>query len=77
MLQLSIDSPVSPFTSIAPLLFVVLVTMIKQGYEDFLRHRADAVVNERLVAKVVEGNQVQISAEKVTPYRAETRQAVN
>ena len=30
VLQLLVDSPVSPFTSIAPLVFVVSVTFVKQ-----------------------------------------------
>ena len=30
VIMLFIESPVSPFTSISPLVFVVLVTMIKQ-----------------------------------------------
>lgn len=38
-------SPVSPWTSLVPLLFVVSVTAVKQGYEDYLRHRADILVN--------------------------------
>lgn len=28
-----------------PLIFVVAVTAIKQGYEDYLRHKADNMVN--------------------------------
>lgn len=39
------DSPVSPLTSLIPLVFVIAVTAAKQGYEDFLRHRADNMVN--------------------------------
>lgn len=39
------DSPVSPLTSLLPLIFVISVTAIKQGYEDYLRHKADNVVN--------------------------------
>ncbi len=35
------DSPVDPMSWVWSLLFVVLVTMIKQGYEDVLRHRSD------------------------------------
>lgn len=42
------DSPVSPATSLIPLMFVVSVTAVKQGYEDFLRHKADNVVNRSL-----------------------------
>lgn len=41
----TIDSPVSPLTSILPLLFVVSVTAVKQAYEDWLRHREDDKVN--------------------------------
>lgn len=39
------ESPVSPLTSLIPLVFVIAVTAAKQGYEDFLRHRADNMVN--------------------------------
>lgn len=35
----------SPLTSLIPLVFVIAVTAAKQGYEDFLRHRADNMVN--------------------------------
>lgn len=39
------DPPTSPYTSIVPLLFVVLVTAVKQAYEDVLRHKSDNEVN--------------------------------
>ncbi|KAM7542982.1 hypothetical protein Aperf_G00000004967 [Anoplocephala perfoliata] len=45
IVQLFTDSPVSPVTSILPLAFVILLTMVKQGYEDLLRHRADREIN--------------------------------
>ena len=32
-----IDSPISPESWLMSLLFVVIITMIKQGYEDYLR----------------------------------------
>ena len=35
------DSPISPGSWLMSLVFVVLVTMAKQGYEDYLRHKAD------------------------------------
>ena len=47
------EPPVSPFTSVAPLVFVVTMTMLKQGYEDFKRHRADRVINQRKVTKSI------------------------
>lgn len=46
------NSPVSPATSLVPLLFVVLTTSIKQGYEDWLRHKNDLTVNNKLIQKV-------------------------
>ncbi|XP_076046223.1 phospholipid-transporting ATPase IF-like isoform X2 [Oratosquilla oratoria] len=51
----SIDSPVAPITSTLPLLFVVFVTMIKQGYEDWRRHREDGKVNRAKVTVVRNG----------------------
>lgn len=53
--QIVSDSPTSPMTSILPLIFVVVVTAIKQGYEDFLRHRNDRQVNEQLIDVVRNG----------------------
>lgn len=44
-LDMLTDSPVSPWTSLVPLLFVISATAVKQGYEDYLRHRADILVN--------------------------------
>lgn len=40
-------SPISPWTSILGLLFIIVVAGIREGYEDFLRHKADRVVNQR------------------------------
>jgi phospholipid-translocating ATPase len=53
---MSIDSPVNPATSSLPLIFVITVTAIKQGYEDWLRHRNDREVNMRLVDIVTNGS---------------------
>uniref|UniRef100_A0A3B1II01 P-type ATPase N-terminal domain-containing protein n=1 Tax=Astyanax mexicanus TaxID=7994 RepID=A0A3B1II01_ASTMX len=46
LVQLIIDTPTSPITSGLPLFFVITVTAIKQGYEDWLRHKADNAVNQ-------------------------------
>lgn len=40
-----IKSPISPLTSWLPLLFVIMVTAVKQGYEDLMRYRSDQKVN--------------------------------
>ncbi|XP_058885895.1 phospholipid-transporting ATPase IH isoform X4 [Acipenser ruthenus] len=46
LVQLIIDTPTSPITSGLPLFFVITVTAVKQGYEDWLRHKADNAVNQ-------------------------------
>ena len=38
-------SPISPYTAVVPLVFVLGVALIKDGYEDFLRHKADNAAN--------------------------------
>jgi len=53
--QMVSDSPTSPMTSLLPLIFVVVVTAIKQGYEDFLRHKSDRQVNHLLIDVVLNG----------------------
>eukprot|EP01105_Mastigella_eilhardi_P028771 TRINITY_DN970_c0_g1_i1.p1 TRINITY_DN970_c0_g1~~TRINITY_DN970_c0_g1_i1.p1 ORF type:complete len:935 (-),score=274.80 TRINITY_DN970_c0_g1_i1:55-2859(-) len=47
-------SPISPVTSILPTAFVLLVTMLKEGFEDFKRYKADRVVNNQMY-NVVDG----------------------
>ncbi|KAM2028623.1 hypothetical protein ACFX16_040227 [Malus domestica] len=44
--------------SILPLAFVLLVTAVKDAYEDYRRHRSDRIENNRL-ASVLVGNQFQ------------------
>ena len=56
VLQSLIDSPVNPATSSLPLVFVITVTAIKQGYEDWLRYRSDSEVNTQLVDVVIDGS---------------------
>lgn len=36
-----------------PLVFVVAVTAIKQGYEDYLRHKADNLVNRSFGIQII------------------------
>ena len=35
------NSPIDPTTWFMSLFFVVIVTMVKQGYEDWRRHKSD------------------------------------
>uniref|UniRef100_A0A8C4XGF6 Phospholipid-transporting ATPase n=2 Tax=Erpetoichthys calabaricus TaxID=27687 RepID=A0A8C4XGF6_ERPCA len=52
LVQLLIDTPTSPVTSGLPLFFVIVTTAIKQGYEDFLLHKADDEVNNAEVCVI-------------------------
>ncbi|XP_046660908.1 phospholipid-transporting ATPase IF-like [Homalodisca vitripennis] len=49
------DSPVTSWATLFPLLFVVTVSAIKQGYEDYRRHKADNKINNSLVTVVRDG----------------------
>ncbi|CAB3364729.1 Hypothetical predicted protein [Cloeon dipterum] len=60
--QQLIDSPVDPTTSLIPLVYVVLLTALKQGYEDFLRHKADRQVNNAPVIVVRNGKEETVKA---------------
>lgn len=40
-------SPLTPWTSLLGLLFILVVAAVREGWEDFLRHKADRRVNQR------------------------------
>uniref|UniRef100_A0A672ZS77 Phospholipid-transporting ATPase n=1 Tax=Sphaeramia orbicularis TaxID=375764 RepID=A0A672ZS77_9TELE len=65
LVQLIIDTPTSPVTSGLPLFFVITVTAIKQGYEDWLRHKADNSVNQCPVHVVQHGKVVRKQSRKL------------
>ncbi|KAL0963480.1 hypothetical protein UPYG_G00306970 [Umbra pygmaea] len=65
LVQLIIDTPTSPITSGLPLFFVITVTAIKQGYEDWLRHKADCSINECPVNVVQQGAVVRTQSHKI------------
>ncbi|KAJ3117122.1 hypothetical protein HK100_000894 [Physocladia obscura] len=53
MLQLIPNvSPTGRFTTIFPLSFFVIVSMIKEGYDDFFRHKQDAAENNSPVFRL-------------------------
>lgn len=39
--SISVISPLNPATAIAPLIFVLAVSMIREAIEDFIRYKAD------------------------------------
>ena len=51
------NSPVSPWTSLLPLLFVLTTTGAKQAYEDWLRYQESKKENEK-GCKVVQNGQI-------------------
>ncbi|XP_054647734.1 phospholipid-transporting ATPase IG isoform X6 [Dunckerocampus dactyliophorus] len=60
-----VDTPTSPVTSGLPLCFVITVTAIKQGYEDWLRHKADNEVNKYPVLVLEKGRRLRKDSEKI------------
>ncbi|KAM4051287.1 phospholipid-transporting ATPase 11C-like isoform 3-T3 [Anomaloglossus baeobatrachus] len=65
LVQAIVDTPTSPVTSGLPLFFVITVTAIKQGYEDWLRHRADNEVNKSTVFIIENSERVKKESEKI------------
>uniref|UniRef100_A0A8C1B7W2 Phospholipid-transporting ATPase n=1 Tax=Cyprinus carpio carpio TaxID=630221 RepID=A0A8C1B7W2_CYPCA len=65
LVQLIIDTPTSPMTSGLPLFFVITVTAIKQGYEDWIRHKADNAVNQCPVHVIQHGKVVRKQSQKL------------
>uniref|UniRef100_A0A3Q1IX19 Phospholipid-transporting ATPase n=1 Tax=Anabas testudineus TaxID=64144 RepID=A0A3Q1IX19_ANATE len=62
---MTVDTPTSPVTSGLPLFFVITVTAIKQGYEDWLRHKADSEVNKYPVTVLEDGRRIRKESEKI------------
>lgn len=65
LVQVIVDTPTSPVTSGLPLFFVITVTAIKQGYEDWLRHKADNEVNKYPVTVLENGQRIRKESEKI------------
>jgi phospholipid-transporting ATPase len=38
-------SPIAPFAAVAPLIIVLTISMIREGYEDYQRHKSDNEIN--------------------------------
>ncbi|XP_061541032.1 phospholipid-transporting ATPase 11C isoform X5 [Phycodurus eques] len=65
LIMVIVDTPTSPVTSGLPLCFVITVTAIKQGYEDWLRHKADNEVNKYPVTVLENGRRLRKESEKI------------
>ncbi|CAF0707238.1 unnamed protein product [Brachionus calyciflorus] len=53
------DPPVTPYIGAIPIFFVIIVSAIKQGYEDVLRHRSDREINNTPVRILRDGKFVE------------------
>ncbi|CAG9571164.1 phospholipid-transporting ATPase 1-like protein [Leishmania major strain Friedlin] len=60
-------SPLSPATSIAPLAFVLIVAIIKEGVEDIKRHQADNRANSILAQVLRNGKLVSMHSKDIHP----------
>jgi phospholipid-transporting ATPase len=49
-------SPLQPFTAIAPLVFVLGISMIREGIEDYLRYKSDKEINNSPTSIYDNGN---------------------
>ena len=60
-------APWAPFTWIAPMVFVMLVAVLREGVEDYLRYKQDLKTNSQIVEKIVEEGVVQkITSREIT-----------
>jgi magnesium-transporting ATPase (P-type) len=45
LLSIKVISPLDPLTAWAPLIIVIAISMMREGYEDFQRFRSDKQLN--------------------------------
>ena len=63
--SISYISPLHPFSAIAPLVFVLGVSMIREGIEDYLRYRSDKEVNSAPTCIYKEGRFEQVRCQDI------------
>ncbi|KNE63874.1 phospholipid-translocating P-type ATPase, flippase [Allomyces macrogynus ATCC 38327] len=61
------SSTISPLSEIAPLVFVLTVTAIKDALEDYSRYKADLVANHQPISVVKNGSVTDIMTMDLTP----------
>jgi phospholipid-transporting ATPase len=55
-------SPLSPLTAAAPICFVLLVSIVREGIEDYARYKYDKEQNEEVVTVFREGNWIETTS---------------
>lgn len=58
-------SPLTPYTAIMPLIFVITVSMAREGIEDLIRHKADKQTNKQEFKVLVDGKWTSVRADKL------------
>ncbi|EDW00128.1 phospholipid-transporting ATPase IF [Drosophila grimshawi] len=62
-----VNITLSPLVSLLPLLFVMIVTALKEGLEDYARSKNDKIVNKSQVTVIRNGNEEHINSEFIVP----------
>ena len=65
----SIFTTANPYLNMVPLVVIVILTMIKDAIEDWRRTTLDDQLNNSIVQKLVDWNNVNISEDSVGPWR--------
>ena len=59
-------SPWAPSTQIGPTIFVLMISIIREAYEDIKRYRSDTRTNRQMVSKILEnGTTKNIDSSKI------------
>ncbi|SPP88766.1 probable phospholipid-transporting ATPase IF [Drosophila guanche] len=62
-----VNDTISPMVSLIPLLFVMVITALKEGLEDLARSRSDTIVNTARVTVIRNGQEQCIESQFVVP----------
>ncbi|KAH8304501.1 hypothetical protein KR059_011394 [Drosophila kikkawai] len=62
-----VNDTISPLVSLLPLLFVMIITALKEGLEDFSRSKSDKLVNTAKVTVIRNGKEEVIASQFVIP----------
>ncbi|ALC48588.1 CG9981 [Drosophila busckii] len=62
-----VNDTMSPMVSLLPLLFVMIVTALKEGLEDYARAKSDRIVNSTRVTLMRQGKQISIDSQFIVP----------
>jgi phospholipid-transporting ATPase len=53
--SISVISPLQPFSAVAPLIFVLSLSLAREGFEDYKRWRSDEADNSQLAIRLQDG----------------------